>query len=182
MSDDKKGVGSEEGPKKKSKGLLIVLILSVLLGGGAFYGVYSGMIPSPFGNDSPPGAVAEDAPDAFSGDVPEPFAEERPSIDPASIAFIALDDMIISLGSTASASHLKVKLSIEVAREEENAVSALKPRILDVLNTFLRAVDERELEKPHAMMRIRAQMLRRVQLVTPEGAVRDVLIQEFVLN
>jgi len=31
------------------------------------------------------------------------------------------------------------------------------------------------------MERLRAQMLRRVKLVTPEGAVRDLLIQEFVL-
>jgi hypothetical protein len=32
------------------------------------------------------------------------------------------------------------------------------------------------------MLRLRAQMLRRVQLVAPAGTVRDVLIQEFVLN
>ena len=56
------------------------------------------------------------------------------------------------------------------------------PRINDVLNVYLRAVDERDFEVPRAMVRLRAQMLRRVQLVTPPGAVRDVLIQEFVLN
>lgn len=180
MSDDTNGVGSDGGPKKKSKGLLIVLILSVLLGGGAFYGVYSGMVQLPFGPD--PTGEAETEAEAYDGDVPEPFAESRPAVDPATIAFVGLDDLIISLGPQAEARHLKVRLSIEVEKAEEPAVVALKPRILDVLNTYLRAVDEREFELPHAMMRVRAQMLRRVQLVTPEGAVRDVLIQEFVLN
>jgi len=32
------------------------------------------------------------------------------------------------------------------------------------------------------MERLRAQMLRRVQLVAPPQSVRDVLIQDFVLN
>ena len=90
--------------------------------------------------------------------------------------------MVISLGPAATARHLKVRVSIEVDPESTEAVTALTPRIVDVLNTFLRAVDERDFEVPRAMTRIQAQMLRRVQLVTPHGAVHDVLIQEFVLN
>ena len=44
---------AEEPPKKKSKAMLFGLIGAVLLGGGTFYGVYSGMIPLPFGEDPP---------------------------------------------------------------------------------------------------------------------------------
>jgi flagellar FliL protein len=58
----------------------------------------------------------------------------------------------------------------------------LMPRILDVLNTYLRAVDVRDLEQPAAIARLRAQMLRRIQVVTGEGRVRDLLITEFILN
>ncbi|MFL9503735.1 flagellar basal body-associated FliL family protein [Rhodopseudomonas palustris] len=39
-----------------------------------------------------------------------------------------------------------------------------------------------EIEDPSAMARLRAQMLRRVQIVTGEGRVRDLLITEFVLD
>ena len=67
-----------------------------------------------------------------------------------------------------------MRLSIEVAPESLNDVTTMTPRILDVLNTFLRAVDERDFELPRGMLRLRAQMLRRVQLVTPQGVVRDV--------
>ena len=49
------------------------------------------------------------------------------------------------------------------------------PRILDVLNSYLRAVELADLEDPSAMVRLRAQMLRRVQIVTGEGRVRDLL-------
>ena len=52
----------------------------------------------------------------------------------------------------------------------------LMPRIQDVLNSYLRAVEVRQLEDPSALLRLRAQMLRRVQIVTGEGRVRDLLI------
>jgi len=54
--------------------------------------------------------------------------------------------------------------------------------ILDVLNTYLRAVELRDVENPAAMTRLRAQMLRRVNIVTGEGRVNDLLITEFVLK
>jgi flagellar FliL protein len=54
--------------------------------------------------------------------------------------------------------------------------------VLDVLNTYLRAVQARDIEDPAALARLRAQMLRRIQVVTGDGQVRDLLITEFVLN
>ena len=97
-------------------------------------------------------------------------------------AFVPLDALIISLGPKSRSEHLKVTLTVEVEPGREAEVEAIKPRVVDVLNGFLRAVDEREFELPRSMERLRAQMLRRVKLVTPEGAVRDLLIQEFLLN
>ena len=49
-------------------------------------------------------------------------------------------------------------------------------------NSYLRAVAITDLEDPSAMTRLRAQMLRRVQIVTGEGRVRDLLVTEFLLN
>ena len=56
------------------------------------------------------------------------------------------------------------------------------PRILDMLNGYLRAVAVNELERPAALVRIRSHLLRRVQIITGEGRIRDFLITEFVLN
>ena len=168
----------EEAPKKKSKGMLFALIGALVLGGGAFFGVYSGMVPLPFGGEEKHADAGDGkgdhAGDGHGGD--KKAGELKPT------AFVPLDQIIIALGPDANARHLSLRVSIEVAPEAEASVTQVSPRIVDVLNTFLRAVDEREFEVPRSMLRLRAQMLRRVQLVTPEGAVRDVLIQEFLLN
>jgi len=46
----------------------------------------------------------------------------------------------------------------------------------------LRAVDVHDLENRNALIRLRSQMLRRIQLVIGQEQVRDLLIMEFVLN
>ena len=164
----------QEAPKK-SRGLLFGLIGAVALGGASFFGVFSGMIPLPFGDS---GAKQTDAgPD--SGQMAKDAASEYTG---SSASFVPMRELIISLGPNSRARHLKLVMTIEVTSEAEEQVTALAPRIRDVLNTFLRAVDERDFEVPRAMARLRGQMLRRVQLVTPPGTVRDLLIQDFVLN
>ncbi len=154
----------EETPKKKSKlPLIIGLVLMLVLGGGAFYALYSGMIlapPAPEQAHDP----AEPAPDAL----PE-------------IAFVPLDPMVISLNGS-SAKHLRFSAQLEVSKAYQHDVELLKPRVMDVLNGYLRAIDVQDLEDPSALIRLRAQMLRRVQIVTGEGRVRDLLVIEFVMN
>jgi flagellar FliL protein len=56
------------------------------------------------------------------------------------------------------------------------------PRVIDVLNGYLRAVEPGDFDDPAILGRLRAQMLRRVQIVTGTERVRDLLIMEFVLN
>ena len=68
-----------------------------------------------------------------------------------SASFVPLRELIISLGPNSRAKHLKLVMTIEVTKEAEEQVAALAPRIRDVLNTFLRAVDERDFEVPRAM-------------------------------
>ena len=167
----------EQEPAKKSKGMLFGMIGALLLGGASFFGVYSGMIPLPFGSPPPAQTSTEDG-------TSEPQTAQKKSTDygELSSSFIPLRELIISLGPNSNSKHLKLVISVEVDSQAEEQVTALSPRIRDVLNTFLRAVDERDFEVPRAMTRLRGQMLRRVQLVTPPGSVRDLLIQDFVLN
>lgn len=164
----------EVEPKKgKSKLLLISIVLAILLGGGGFYGVYSGLIPL--------GSAPADADGhAKAGDEETP--KDGPKKEYSEPAFVVLEPFIVSLGERASSRHLKISLTVEVVPGTESSVTAAIPRINDVLNTYLRAVDHRDFEVPRAMLRLRAQMLRRVRLVTPPDAVRDLLFQEFVLN
>ena len=159
--------GEEDAPKKKSKtGLIIGLVLALALGGGGFFAVYSGMLLAPASDD---GHGAE-------GEAPVLVLDLPP------VAYVDLDPLVISLGRAASNKHLRFRASLEVEPNYLKDVEGLKPRVLDVLNSYLRAVEIRNLEDPGALIMLRAQMLRRIQLVTGEGRVRDLLILEFVLN
>jgi flagellar protein FliL len=154
----------EQTPKKESKKpLLIGLVLAILLGGGGFYATYSGML---FG----------------SGDHAEGATEGQDVRPLQDIAFVPLETMVISLGAKSANKHLRFTAQLEVTNAYAADVTLLSPRILDVLNSYLRAIDTAAIEDPSAMAKLRAQMLRRIQIVTGEGRVRDLLITEFVLN
>lgn len=155
---------ADESTKKKSrKRVLIGVILAIVLGGGGFFATYSGMIGGAGTKGETQKLVASVA------DLP-------------TVAFVELEPLIISLGSSGKSRHLRFRGSLEVVPGYEADVSHLLPRVIDVLNAYLRAVDITVLEDPAALIELRAQMLRRVQLVTGEGRVRDLLILEFVLN
>lgn len=156
--------GHEDSPvmqptKKSKKPLLIGLFLAVVLGGGGFYATWTGLILGP-GHEAAGDGVAA---------LPD-------------IAFVAVDPLIISLGEITENRHLRFSSQLEVAANHSDEVSLLLPRISDVMNSYLRAVDVDDLENPAGLMRMRAQMLRRIQLVAGEGRVRDLLVTEFVLN
>lgn len=140
--------------------LLIGLALALALGAGGFYATWTGLLLAPGGG-------------AEAGESPGPL--------PA-IAFVPVDPVTIPLGPAARAGYLRMTSQLEVGRDEAAEVRMLMPRILDVLNGYLRAVEVAELEDPTALVRLRAQMLRRIQTVAGEGRVRDLLITEFILN
>lgn len=90
--------------------------------------------------------------------------------------------MVISLPLQSVNRHLRFNAQLEVEAAQVTAVREMLPRIIDVLNTYLRAVETRDLENPAALQMLRTQMLRRIQIVVGPGHVRDVLVMEFILN
>jgi len=149
--------------RRWKKPFLIGIVLALVLGGSGFYGVTGGMVLS---NASKTGRATTSAAVAALPD----------------LAFVSLDPLVISLGQGGQAHYLKFTAELEVNAGQKAEVTLLKPRVLDALNGYLRAVDMRELEDPRALFRLRAQMLRRIQVITGEGRVRDLLVTEFVLN
>jgi flagellar FliL protein len=149
-------------------GLVIGGVLMLGLGGGAFYAVYSGAIPTP-DRQAAADSHAEEAAHGGSDAAPLP-------------AFLPMAPILVTLGKGDELRQLQLTAQLEVAPDRLADVTALTPRVLDVLNTYLRAVDPAVIEDPSAMLRMRAQMLRRVQVVTGEGLVRDLLVSEFILR
>lgn len=151
---------AEAPPKRSRKGLLIGLVLALAGAGGGFYAVNSGLL--------------------FSAPAPEPAESDIAELP--DVGFVPIETLVISLGPSARNRHLSFSAQLEVAQGYEADVQKVLPRVVDVLNGYLRAVDISELEDPASLARLRAQMLRRIQIVTGEGRVRDLLIMEFVLN
>lgn len=152
----------DAAPKKKSKRpLLIGLVLAMLLGGGGFYATWSGLILA--GGEGHATNAAE----------PNPLPD---------IGFVPVDTVIVSIGPGEDGRHLRFTSQLEVAGSYTEQVTTLLPRIVDVMNGYLRAIDPVEFDDSAALVRMRAQLLRRIQIVTGDGRVRDLLVTEFVLN
>ena len=153
----------EETPKKASKlPLILGLVLALAGGGGGFYAVHSGLLLAP---ESADGSPVEEPSDKIA-DMPD-------------VGFVPVDPLIISLDG---GGHLRFRAQLEVRTANKAEVEQLMPRVIDVLNSYLRAVDIDDLRSNSALVRLRAQMLRRVQIVTGGDRVSDLLIMEFVLN
>lgn len=152
-------------PKKKSKLPLILGVVLMLAGGaGGFFAVSSGLL----------GGHAEDA---------ESAEEEAPLVAPLSpMAFVPLDPLIVNMPRSTGRQFLRFTAQLEVAPEHVAEVEAIRPRIVDVMNGYLRAVEPADFEDQMILGTLRSQLLRRIQVVAGEGRVRDLLIIEFVLN
>jgi len=151
-------------PRKRRLGMIVGMVAALAFGGGGFYAVWSGLVD----------------PAALVGSVGH--GDGHGDAAPSDVAFLPMEPIMVSLPPGSSARLLRFTGQLEVAPEHAAEVGAVMPRVVDVLNTFLRAVEPRDLEQPSALAPLRAQMLRRIQVVTGEGRVRDLLITEFVLN
>lgn len=149
-------------PKPSRKPLLIGLVLAPVLGGAGFYATYAGLVPG-LGRGAPP------------------VAASMVAAAPAS-TFVPVDPITINLGARGQARHLRFVAQLDVPPDQAAEVARQMPRIVDVLNTYLRALDLPDLEEPSALGRLRGQMLRRVRLVVGPERVNDLLIMEFVFN
>lgn len=167
MADEELTDELEDGaPKKKSKlPLIIGVVLALVGGGGGFFAVQSGMI--------------------LGSDV-EMTDTEMPEEDPMEalpdVVFVPIDPLVVTLGPNSRYQYLRFGAQLEVGAEYQADVEGVLPRVSDVLNGYLRAVDIKDLEKPSSLVLLRAQMLRRIQTVVGRDRVNDLLVMEFVLN
>ncbi len=153
---------NEKKPPKKSKLGLILIFVGILLAGGGGFAVSSmGLISA----------------DLFGKEKKE---VKLPNID--NTIFIKLPPIIIPLGENANAKHLRAVFSVETIPSYQERIDKLQPRLMDMLNTYLRAVEEKELTNPERFQNLQAQMLRRARLVAGENAIKNLLVQEFILQ
>ena len=158
---EEKTSNNEDVIKKKGKGGLIIIIVGIVLalGGGGMAG-YMGLLSLPFGEQE----TKKNLPDI------------------SKTIFVPLPKIVIPLGENADAKYLRARFDIETEKAYAERITTLQPRLMDMLNTYLRAVEEKELSDPGRFQNLQAQMLRRARLVAGEAAIKNLLVQEFILQ
>jgi flagellar FliL protein len=151
--------------KRRGKKLVLLLGVIVLIGGGA--GAAWQLVPG-----------IADKVHAMFGHHEQAVAavNTRP-------VFIDLPEMALTLPNGGRPRQMRIKLSVELARgaSEQQATEALSPRVYDALLTYLRTVQDGEVDGGLGLDRLRADLYRRLELVIGPGVVRDVLITSLVM-
>ncbi len=166
--------GAETPAKSGKAGLIIGVVLALAGAAGGYYLTTSGLLPIGSGGHA-------DAPSDTHGEKADTQSGHGSATDLSDVGFVDLPPVIVAVNIDESR-HLKFHAQLEVAAGHVREVEQMTPRIMDVMNSYLRAIDLSDLEDSMALVRIRGHLQRRIGMVVGPERVRDVLVMEFVLN
>lgn len=165
--------GAEDGeePKKKKfsgKKLVLFIVLPVLLLGGGGAGV---MMSGILGGDEE--ELAE-----------EEAVEEEVEETPTEVVFYDLPEMLVNLNSDGrQSSFLKIQVSLELDNPEAvPTIEAVLPRIVDNFQVYLRELRPDELSGTKGMVRLKEELLVRVNGAVEPTKVYDILFKEILVQ
>ena len=165
-----------EGPATKTKPsgrkkLLIPVVAAVLLLGAGAGGWFSGIIPKLLGR----GGTAEHA---------EGAKAEASAASAKAPIFMDLPDVVANLNTgQRRASYVKLKVKLELSKpEDQAALTAAMPRVLDLFQGYLREMRPEELRGTAGTYRLREELLSRTNLAAPPARVIAVLFTEMIVQ
>jgi flagellar protein FliL len=103
---------------------------------------------------------------------------------PPQVAYFDLPDLLVNIQTAEGGSaYLKLSLSLEVSSEEEKTgLQVLAPRIVDQMQSYLRELRTDDLKGSAGIMRLKEELLRRVNAAAAPYRIRDVLFKEIVVQ
>lgn len=160
--------GGEESGAKKSNKKMIIIIAAVgavlVLGGG--------------------GAAAYFMMHKHSDDASKSAEQASAGDQKNKAVYFSLGDLLVNLsGEGKHPNFLKVKISLELADEKDlPLMDALKPRIIDNFQVYLRELRIEDLRGSAGMYRLREELLMRVTEAAQPVRIHDVLFQEMLVQ
>jgi flagellar FliL protein len=123
----------------------------------------------------------------FSGSKPttEQMADAVPiPLTPPQVAFFDMPDVIVNIQTTdGTPAYLKLGVSLELASaEERSGLQVLKPRIVDQFQAYLREIRVDDLKGSAGVLRLKEELLRRVNVAAAPYPVKDVLLKEMIVQ
>ena len=158
---------AEEEKKGLSKKTLILIVVGAFLilgaggGGAAFYFMHGKKADEEGGEKRASSQEQKDKP-----------------------VFFPLGDLLVNLaGEGKHPNFLKVKVTLQLADEKDiPLMEAIKPRIIDNFQVYLRELRIEDLRGSAGMYRLREELLLRVTEAAQPVRVRDVLFQEMLVQ
>jgi flagellar protein FliL len=168
-TDADTGAETHEAPKKRfgKKMILIAggagLVLFLALAAGAYYFFFSG----PSDADKP----------KMAGNVALPLV-------PPQVVFYDMPAIVVNIQSAdSSTAYLKLSVALELAAPEEKpGIQALMPRIVDQFQGYLRELRVDDLHGSAGVLRVKEELLRRINAAAAPYPVRDVLLKEMIVQ
>lgn len=169
-SEEGEGEGKASGGLKGlgRKKLLIIIVIAVLVvasaGAGAFFLLAM---------KSEPEISAE-----------QQAAAEIAAQQPLKTAYYPLDEILVDLVSPGNTSRLmRLKLNIELKRETDvPRFEQVVPRVIDDLNVFLRQLRVDDMKGSAGVFMLKENLLNRVMQAAEPVEIKDVLLQEVVIQ
>ena len=163
MAEEEKSAAAEGGGKPKSKMLIVIIAAIVLIGGGV--GGYIFLLG------------------------PKKDKAEHAEVEKKVTAFLDIKDMMIGMSPdtaqpTIGGAHMmKLHVAHEIADAKElPAVQSLQPRIEDIFQVYLREMRPVDLQGSAAILRLKEELLHRVNLAVQPKKVEAVLIKELLIQ
>ncbi|MDE1987577.1 MAG: flagellar basal body-associated FliL family protein [Alphaproteobacteria bacterium] len=140
-----------------------VLVLLLAVGAGLYFFVFSGS------DDSAKTKVA---------------AAQQTPIVPPQVAYYDVPDLIVNIQTPdGTPAYLKLSVALELYTGDEKAgLQALMPRIVDQFQGYLRELRVDDLKGSAGIMRLKEELLRRINVAAAPYRVRDVLLKEMIVQ
>lgn len=199
-ADGEGGEGADAAPKKKKIPLLFIVIpVAVLVLGGGGATAFFMLQPKPAAAEAEGGEHGEAKADAGHGEEKKKDGggghgggaegEADPSMGviaegPDGVTFFTLPDMVMNIqGPEGRPMVMKLKLTLETKDAHvAEQLQAEMPRLQDMFQGFLRELRPEDLAGSAGSFQLRAEILRRVNLVAAPGKVDAVLIEEMLVQ
>lgn len=192
------GGEGDGAPAKKKLPLLFIIVPVVLLvlgGGGA--GAFFMLSPKPAaaeggdGHEAPKddGHGAKKKDDKGGGHGGKGGGEADPALGkitegPDGVTFYTLPDIVVNIQTAdGRPAYLKLRLTLELKDAHlADQLMAEMPRLQDMFQGFLRELRTEDLAGSAGNFQLRAEILRRVNLILAPGKAEAVLIEEMLVN
>jgi flagellar FliL protein len=109
---------------------------------------------------------------------------EAPPLTPPQVAFTDVPDILVNIQSDdGTPAYLKLSLSLELDNNMEKAgMTALMPRLVDQFQSYLRELRIDDLKGSEGVLRLKEELLRRVNVAAAPYKVRDVLLKQMIVQ